>query len=128
MINLTTMLHVPMESEGFRQCVRQLVSIADAYREDPDYRANFDSDPVAAVAEHGIEVQPDSELRVVEDSDEVFHFVFPPDFNAKMGDEVLDMAAGGGKCFAQGVAGIDPTAFQSCFSPPNLPGFTGYRP
>ena len=123
MINLTTMLHVPMEAEGFRQCARQLVSISDAYREDLDFRANFDSDPVAALVENNIDVAPDTDVRVVEDTDEVFHFVLPPDFNTGMGDEVLDMVAGGKTASAQPA----PRAYRGCFSPPNLPGFTGYR-
>ena len=95
MINMTTLLHIPMESERAQYCARLLLSIADAYRKDPDFRANLDSDPVAALTDRGFEVQPDAELRIAEDTDEVFHFVLPPDFNANLGDEVLDMVAGG---------------------------------
>ena len=95
MINLTTVLHLPLEPEGFQRSARQIVSIADAYREDPDFRANVDSDPVATLAENGVELLPDTEVRVVEDTAEVFHFVLPPDFNIDMSDEMLDMVAGG---------------------------------
>lgn len=100
MINLTTILQVPMASQDLQRSARQLVSIADEYRKDPNFRSNLSSDPVAALAENGIEVRPDSEVRVVEDTDEAFHFVFPPDFNAGLGDEVLDTVAGGGKSAA----------------------------
>ena len=99
MLNLTTLLHMPLTPEGLQQGARQLASLADACREDPDLRSNLDSDPAATLAENGVGLRPDSEVRVVEDSDEVFHFILPPDnFNADVRDEVLDTVAGGGKC------------------------------
>ena len=101
MINLTTVLHMPLEPEGFQRSARQLVSIADAYREDPDFRANLDSNPAATLAENDVELLPDTEVRVVQDTAEVFHFVLPPDFNIDMADEVLDMVAGGKSASAQ---------------------------
>ncbi len=97
-INLTTVLHIPVSPEGLQESVRQLASIADEYRKDPDFRSNLNSDPVAALSENSIQVVPDTEVRIVEDTDEVFHFILPPDFNASVGDEVLNAVAGGGKC------------------------------
>ncbi len=127
MINLTTVLHVPMASEGVQYSARKILSFADAHRKDPDFRSRTDQDPVAALAEHDVEVRPDTEVRIAEDSDEVFHFVLPPDWNAGVGDEVLDVVAGGfGKTAGQ--RGLNPDGFSSCYTPPNLPGFTGYRP
>ena len=95
MINLTTVLHIPLKPEGLHRSARQIVLIADAYREDPDFRASLDSDPVATLAENDVDVRPDTEVRVVQDTAEVFHFVLPPDFNIDMSDEMLGMVAGG---------------------------------
>ena len=129
MINLTTVLHVPMASEGVQHSARKLLSFADAHRKDPDLRSLADTDPVAALAEHDVEVQPGTEVRIAEDTDEVFHFVLPPDWNAGMGDEVLDMVAGG-KCMGLPGGGscLNLNNLNSCWTPPNLPGFSGYRP
>ena len=98
MINLTTVFHVPMESEGVQRSARKLLSFSDAHRKDPDFRSLADADPAAALAEYDVEVLPDTEVRITEDTDEVFHFVLPPDWNVGVGDEVLNAAAGGGKC------------------------------
>ena len=98
MINLTTVFHVPMTSEGVQDSARKLLSFADAQRKDPDFRSLAGADPAAALAEHGVEVRPDTEVRITEDTDEVFHFVFPPDWNVGVEDEVLQAVAGGGKC------------------------------
>ncbi len=104
-INLTTVLHIPVSPEGLLQSVRQLASIADEYRKDPEFRSNLSSDPVAALSENSIEVVPDTEVRIVEDTDEVFHFILPPDFNASVGDEVLNAVAGGGKTASSATTG-----------------------
>ena len=98
MINLTTVFHVPMTSEGVQRSARKLLSFADAHRKDPDFRSLADADPAAALAAHDVEVRPDTEVHITEDTDEVFHFVFPPDWNVGVGDEVLQAVAGGGKC------------------------------
>ena len=94
-MNLTSVLHIPMESEGVRESAQRLVHITDAYHKVPDFRSLADSDPVAALARFDVEVMPDTEVRFVEDTDDTFHFVLPPDFNANLGDEVLNMVAGG---------------------------------
>ena len=98
MINLTTVFQVPMTHEAVQYSARKTLSFADAYREDPDFRSLADADPATALAKHDVEVRPDTEVSIVEDSDEVFHFVFPPDWNVGVGDEVLNSVAGGGKC------------------------------
>ena len=84
-----------------------LTALSHAYRKDPDFRSKLGSNPtvaLAALGESGVEVAPDMEMCIVEDSDEVFHFVFPPDWNANMGDEALDMVAGGKSAAAAPVA------------------------
>ena len=97
-INLTPILHMPLTSEKAQEGAVWLTALSHAYRKDPDFRSKLGSDPtvaLAALGESGVEVAPDMEMCIVEDSDEVFHFVFPPDWNASMGDEALDMVAGG---------------------------------
>ena len=97
-INLTPILHMPMTSEKAQEGAVWLTALSHAYRKDPDFRSKLGSDPtvaLTALGESGVEVAPDMEMCIVEDSDEVFHFVFTPDWNANMGDEALDMVAGG---------------------------------
>ena len=97
-INLTPILHMPLTSEKAQEGAVWLTALSHAYRKDPDFRSKLGSNPtvaLAALGESGVEVAPDMEMCIVEDSDEVFHFVFPPDWNASMGDEALDMVAGG---------------------------------
>ena len=118
MMNLAAIFshNVQMEPEGFRRSARQLVSIADAYREDPDFRANLDSDPVATLAGIDVDVLPDSEVRVVQDTAKIFHFVLPPDFNIDMADEVLDMVAGGKSASAAPAPRVDRRIIRSAAS------------
>ena len=111
MINLTTVLHIPMRSEAVQYSARKLLSFADAHRKDPDLRSRADADPAAALAEHDVEVLPDTEVSIVEDTDEVFHFVLPPNYNASLDDEVLAAVAGGGKSVScHGASSISPPA------------------
>ncbi len=117
MINLTTVLHVPMASEQVQESASRLLSFADAHRKDPDFRSRVDQDPVAALAEHDVAARPDTEVRIAEDSDEVFHFVFPPDWNVGVGDEVLNSVAGGGKS-ASGCGGGGTAGYGGCAGPP----------
>ena len=122
MINLTTVYHVTAEPEGVQHSARKLLPFAEAYRKDPDYRSRVDSDPIAALVENDVEVLPDTEVRIVEDSDEVFHFVLPPDYNSGLEDEVLDMAAGGKSAASRPSGPVN----RGCYSPPDAPGFTGW--
>ena len=97
--NLTPILHMPLTPVGTQKGAIWLRALSDAYHTNPRCRSELGADPTAALAalgeNGGVEVPPDVEMRIVEDSDEVFHFVFPPDWNASMGDEALDMVAGG---------------------------------
>ena len=62
---------------------------------DQDLRARLLSEPARALREQGISVSPGAELRVVEDSAEVRHFVLPPNPNASLSDAALSAVAGG---------------------------------
>ena len=64
--------------------------------EDADYRARVHADPVAAIAEYGFAPADSvSEVRVVENSDDVTYCVIPADANEALSDDDLDGVAGG---------------------------------
>lgn len=84
---------------------RQHRELANAYRQDPAFRARTDADPHAVLAEQGIDVPPWVEVRIVENTAETFHFVLPPSPNAALEDEALAMIAGGKQSGSSGTAG-----------------------
>ena len=64
--------------------------------EDADYRARVHADPVAAIAEYGFQLADSvSDVRVVENSDDVLYCVIPVDPNESLSDGDLDRVAGG---------------------------------
>ena len=75
------------------QAVRALDRFARAYREDAALRERIDAGDGEALAAHA----PNVAVKVVENTDTVFHLVIPPDPNAALTDEDLEMvgAAGG---------------------------------
>ena len=62
---------------------------------DQDLRARLLSEPARALQEQGISVSPGAELRVVENTAEVCHFVLPPNPNASLSDAALSAVSGG---------------------------------
>lgn len=65
-------------------------------REDPGFRAKLLAGPAAALAEQGVRIKPDIELRVVEHSAGVRYFVMPPDdLNRWLPDRELHAVVGG---------------------------------
>ena len=75
-------------SEQHQDFVNRLLS-------DQDLRARLLSEPARALREQGISVSPGAELRVVENTAEVCHFVLPPNPNASLSDAALSAVAGG---------------------------------
>ena len=63
-MNLTSILHMAVTSEGIQNSAHSLVSIADAGRKDPDFRSRVDKDPDAALAENGVEATSDMGVRI----------------------------------------------------------------
>ena len=80
------------------QAVRALDRFARAYREDAALRERIDAGDGEALAAHGLPVPPNVAVKVVENTDTVFHLVIPPDPNAALTDEDLEIVetAGGG--------------------------------
>lgn len=63
--------------------------------QDPEFRAKLHAEPAAMLAGQGVDIEPGVELRVVEDTAGVRHFVLPPDPNALLADRSLDAVSGG---------------------------------
>lgn len=73
-----------------------VASFAESYRTDEAMRRRCESGETAEVVlEHGKRLPPGVEARVVEDTDEVVHMVFPEDPNIELADDVLVDVAGG---------------------------------
>lgn len=62
---------------------------------DPELRGRVRANPSGVLEEQGVDLLPEAEIRVVEDSAEVRHFVLPPDPNAILSDDNLIEFAGG---------------------------------
>ena len=68
--------------------------VVEAMRDDPEFRARMEEDPNAALAERGLD-ELRAHVRVVADTEETFHVVFPPAPNADLADGELAAVAGG---------------------------------
>ena len=82
---------------------RRVHSFVNEYHRAPELRARCQSDPHAVLAENGVEVPLGYDVRFVADTPDLHHFVLPPDPNATIEDEDLDMVVGGkrsGNAFA----------------------------
>ena len=72
-----------------------MVALAVDCLEDPALHAKMVSDPSGMLAERGIHLPDDVDVRVVANSGDTFHVVLPPDPNSDLGDEALNSVAGG---------------------------------
>ena len=70
-------------------------AIAKIWREDADFRAEVETDPKAALASRGLEIDGPADVRVVADTEDTVHFVFPSDPDAALPESALDGVAGG---------------------------------
>ena len=68
--------------------------VADALENDAEFRAAMRKDPNAAMAERGLD-EMHVDVRVVVDTEDTHHVVFPPAPNADLADDELDSVAGG---------------------------------
>ena len=82
--------------EQMNESIEAWAPVEQAYREDSGFRRRLAEDAAAAVAEKGLELPRGiSELRVVENTSEVFHLAFPSDPNASVSDDALNQVSGG---------------------------------
>ncbi len=82
-----------MEREEFQKAYGKIVAKAWS---DEAFKAKLLADPAAALKESGIDVPKGVEVRVVENTASVFHFILPPSPAEELTDEDLDKVAGGG--------------------------------
>lgn len=61
---------------------------------DEAFKYRLLSEPTAVLREHGLEIAPDVELKVVEDTDKIRHFVLPAAPIGELTDEELSPTAG----------------------------------
>ena len=96
------------ESGGLLQ---PFVDFTRNYQESPDLRARADVEPRAVLSEHGIQVPPNQDVRIVANTAETFHLIMPPDPNAALAEEDLAAASAG---FASGANGKTASTMISC--------------
>ena len=95
MLNVNTPVILSMTPDDASDGAVTMASFADKYRKEPDFRARMEEDPVAVFAGYGIEMPAGTDIRLVEDTAEVFHFTLPFEPHADLTDEQLDWVAGG---------------------------------
>ena len=84
--------------EQMNESIEAWAPVEQAYREDPGFRRRLAEDAAAAVAEKGLELPRGvSELKILENTPEVFHLAFPCNPNSIVSDDSLDQVSGGGR-------------------------------
>ncbi len=77
------------------------------FRDDPELRARMRAEPAGALEEQGFRLSPATDVRVVEDTAEVCHFVLPHAPNASLSDAAMEAVSGGsGHHHEAGIGGI----------------------
>lgn len=99
--------------------------LASRYRGDPDLRARVDAGDVSdLLTELGVSVPAGIEARIVANTADTIHFIFPPDPNAQVSDELLSVVAGGGKT-ANTTGTVGSAGSFACSSAPSTAGTVG---
>ena len=65
------------------------------FRDDPELRARMRAEPAGVLEEQGVRLPPATDIRVVEDTAEVCHFVLPNAPNASLSDAAMEAVSGG---------------------------------
>ena len=105
-----------------------LLSFAERYRNDDDFRSRVDSgDPNKEVLALGVDVPPGAELRIAENTSEKIHLVVPADPNASLSDEELRGVSGGNSAASVSTVGSFGTVAcaPSCLSSTSSAGSVG---
>lgn len=90
--------------------LRMLTAAARSYRDDPEFRAQLETDPQTALAGVGVDLDvPGSDIQVRANTAEVFHLVMPADPNSTLTDEMVQNIAGGSTASTAGSAGSGST-------------------
>lgn len=78
-----------MPSETATAPTPQAQAFVDRFRAAADFRARVEADPQSAIAALG------GDVRIVEDTEDTRHFVFPPGPNGRLSDDELSGISGG---------------------------------
>lgn len=81
-----------------------LATLSDRFR-DAGFRHRLETNGAATLREMGFQVPPGVEVKVVQNTASLIHFVLPPDPNSELTDEALSVAAGGSTVGTAGSAG-----------------------
>jgi hypothetical protein len=63
--------------------------------QDESFKKRLLAEPALLLKEHGLEIQPDKQLRLFEDTDRILHLVLPAKPSGELTDADLDAVAGG---------------------------------
>lgn len=86
----------PAGAQAFDPGQLDIGAVAERYRTDEALRARLASSAAPeALAEFGLDAPANIEVRVAENTGDVFHFVLPPDPNTALEDENLSAVSGG---------------------------------
>ena len=93
-------------------------NLADAYRADADLRARAEADPRAVLAENGLDAlaPPSADVRIVANTADTIHILFPADPNAEVADEEFGNISGGWGGSAQSAQSAACGGVPMCFS------------
>ena len=75
--------------------LQQVVALAGQYHQDSALRARADAEPRAVLADYGLSMPPQTDVRIVANTAETYNFIMPPDPNAVLADEDLAQVSGG---------------------------------
>ena len=103
-----------------------LRTFADTYHGDEGFRVKVAADPIGVLNAHGITFGDEfsrADLAVVADTEEVVHFVLPPDPNSSLSDEALADVQGGASASSAGTVGSMGTL--ACSTIPSCLGSAG---
>ncbi len=84
-----------MTPEEMEKKMGQLIAKAWA---DEDFKKQLIANPKEVGKEYGLGAPEGVEVKVLENTDKVFHFVLPPKPSDELSDDDLDDVSGGGRC------------------------------
>ena len=84
-----------MKTDAHHDFEDSLRRFRDDLRGDPELRARMHAEPAGVLEEQGVDLPPETEVRVVEDTAEVRHFVLPHAPTASLPDAAMEAVAGG---------------------------------
>ena len=91
-----------MDKNEFQKAYGKLV--AKAWSND-DFKIKLLNDPMEVFKDHDIEVPEGIEVRMVENTEKITHFILPPEPSDELSDEELGSVSGGSTCMGSMLCG-----------------------